>query len=434
MSAPAGPRIFNLFPLLAGTVDDWRGQLPRIAGMGFDWVFVNPFHLTGGSRSLYAVADYYQLDPRFKPDGDSQERLLRRFLQEAEDQGLSVMLDLVINHTAKDSRLVTEHPEWYTRDADGQVRSPFAVDPADESNVTVWGDLAEIDYSERPERAAIVAYWERLIGYYVGLGFHGFRCDAAYKVPGEVWGELITTGREMSPAARFFAETLGAQGAEIEQLRSAGFDYIFNSAKWWDFREPWLLEQYEQFRHLAPSIAFPETHDTTRLAEDRGGDERASRLWYLFAACFSTGVMMPLGYEYGFRRQLHVVETTPEDWEEPAFDLSDFVAAVNRMKAATPVLNQEGPQERVSAPDEGLVGLVRRADDGPERTALLLNPDPDQARTWPAGMLAEVLERPPGEIHEITPEHEPADLSGGGGIELGPREARVFATGSEAGS
>ena len=47
----SGPRIYNLFPLLVGTISAWRAELPRIAAMNFDWVYVNPFHETGGSGS-----------------------------------------------------------------------------------------------------------------------------------------------------------------------------------------------------------------------------------------------------------------------------------------------------------------------------------------------------------------------------------------------
>src|SRR5215213_9783607 len=50
----SGPRIYNLFPLLVGTISAWRAELPRIAAMNFDWVYGNPFHETGRSGSLYA--------------------------------------------------------------------------------------------------------------------------------------------------------------------------------------------------------------------------------------------------------------------------------------------------------------------------------------------------------------------------------------------
>ncbi len=71
-----------------------------------------------------------------------------------------------------------------------------------------------------------------------------------------------------APDLRFFAETLGCTADQVVALADAGFDYIFNSAKWWDFRAPWLLDQYERFRLIAPSIAFPESHDTERLAAE----------------------------------------------------------------------------------------------------------------------------------------------------------------------
>ena len=62
-----GLRIYNLFPTLAGSIAEWTAQLPRIAAMGFNAVYINPFHYTGFSGSLYAVKDYYRLNPRFRP-------------------------------------------------------------------------------------------------------------------------------------------------------------------------------------------------------------------------------------------------------------------------------------------------------------------------------------------------------------------------------
>src|SRR3954470_15871176 len=62
------PRIYNLFPLLVGKVGDWTADLPRIAAMAFDWVYVNPFHEAGFSGSLYAIKDYTRLDPRFRDE------------------------------------------------------------------------------------------------------------------------------------------------------------------------------------------------------------------------------------------------------------------------------------------------------------------------------------------------------------------------------
>lgn len=422
-----GPRIYNLFPLLAGPVQRWSERLPSIADMGFNWVFLNPFHQTGSSGSLYAVKDYYRLDSRLRGDSDrSADELLSEFVQAAERAGIAVMMDLVVNHTARDSALVSRHPEWYVRDEHGNVRSPCAVDPDDAENVTVWRDLAELDYSERPERQEMLDYWRRVVEHYTDLGFHGFRCDAAYKLPGDVWRVLIDAARSKDPTVSFFAETLGAGLDQIAQLEPSGFDYFFNSAKWWDFRADWLLDQYEQFRHVAPSIAFPESHDTERLTRESDGSERESQFWYLFTACFSSGVMMPMGYEYGFRQPLHVVKTRPEDWETPRFDLTGFIAAVNAMKASAPVFNEEGPQQRFTADDRPEVGLLRESATTDQRAAVLVNPDPDTAHALPVEALLAAMERPLTDVREITPLHQGPAPAGGDSIHLMPRAVRVF--------
>lgn len=169
----------------------------------------------------------------------------------------------------------------------------------------------------------------------------------------------------MDGEVEFYAETLGCTIEQVDALGDAGFDYLFNSSKWWDFQAPWLLDQYNQFRHIAPSVAFPESHDTERMAADVGSQDRERlaahlKMRYLFSACFSSGVMMPIGYEYGFTRKMDVVTTTPEDWEEPKVDISQFVADVNAMRAATPAFNVEGPQFRITAPHSPLVGLCRK--------------------------------------------------------------------------
>lgn len=425
-----GPRIYNLFPLLAGSTRDWEAHLPRIAEMGFNWLFLNPFHYPGFSGSLYAVKDYYRLHPMFQGDSlKTPDALLTEFVLQAEGHGVNVMMDLVINHTARDSELVEQHPEWFAREADGSVRSPFAVDPDHPNDVakrTVWGDLAEIDYEHPANLEGLLEYWKALVRHYVELGFHGFRCDAAYKIPGNLWAEIIAAAREIYPDTYFFAETLGCQPEEVVQLHDAGFNYLFNSAKWWDFHADWLLEQYEAYRHIAPSVAFPESHDTERLAAESGGDERVSRLRYLFAAFFSAGVMMPMGFEFGFRHKLDVVKTHPGNWEKPLFDLTDFVRATNETKASAPVLNEEGLQVRFTAPHAPLVGLLRHGSESVGRAVALINSDPQHSHDFSIQEMAEEMAATIEQIREITPLSGHGPLAGHSRLRLAPWEMRVF--------
>ena len=429
-----GVRIYNLFPTLAGPVARWTEHLDRIAAMRFDWIFINPFHAPGGSGSLYAVADYYRLNPLLR-DGETadDDTLLRDFVAAARERGISVMMDLVINHTANDGPLVSERPGWYRHDASGAIVSPSAVDPGDPAHVTVWGDLAELDYRARPERAALVRYFADVARHYAQLGIGGFRCDAAYQVPGDVWSDIIAAVRAVRPAAFFAAETLGCTLEQVAQLDGAGFDALFNSSKWWDFEAPWLLEQYNAFRHIAPSIAFPESHDTPRLGTELGERttdriEAEYRFRYLFAATFSSGVMMPMGYEFGFSRAFDVVRTRPEDWEKPRFDISAFVAEVNAMKAALPTLGVEGAEHRIELGDDAPVALLREGGVELGDVLTLLNPDAGAVR---GAELADVERALGSPAQEVTPEpgSRPAP---NGRIELAPLSARIFVRASAA--
>src|ERR1700738_4628304 len=375
-----GLRIYNLFPTLAATTRKWEAHLPRIAAMGFNAVYVNPFHYPGFSGSLYAVKDYYRLNPRFRGgEPRDDDDLFCAFTEAARGHGLRVIMDLVVNHTSKDSELVASNPDWFTRDARGNVVSPHATDPADPSQKTVWGDLAELDYRP-PQQRQILAYFQQLVRHYMALGFGGFRCDAAYKVPAEVWRSLIDDAKRVSPDVLFCAENLGAPKEAVLALAGARFDYLFNSVKWWDFESPWLLDQYEDFRHIAPSIGFPESHDTERLVSELlaagvpdSKVEPRYRQAYAFAAAYSTGVMMPMGFEYGWSRRLDVVANPDGDPEPGRIDLSHFVAEVNAMKKSIPALNEEGPLRRVSNQAEPLVVLERRTESGADRAFVLLH-------------------------------------------------------------
>jgi starch synthase (maltosyl-transferring) len=172
---PPGPRIYNLFPLLAGPVPAWADHLGRIAGMGFDWIWLNPFHEPGFSGSLYAVKDPYRLHPLLASGGKKPATLLQGFTAAAAKHDIAVMMDLVINHTARDATLLGSHPEWFLRDPDGEPRAPRAVDPVDPRKFTVWTDLAEINYHDPSLHAAQIGYWTELVLHHLKLGFRGFR-------------------------------------------------------------------------------------------------------------------------------------------------------------------------------------------------------------------------------------------------------------------
>src|SRR6266581_22684 len=129
VAAKVGPRIYNLFPTLAGPVDRWAAHAARAAAMGFNWLFLNPIHLTGRSGSLYAINDF-----------------------------------------AVDADLVETHPHWYRWDEVGRPYRPRVADPDNQARVTIWHDLAEFDYNNASSQTEMITFWRGYLHHFVALG------------------------------------------------------------------------------------------------------------------------------------------------------------------------------------------------------------------------------------------------------------------------
>ncbi|MBK5929476.1 alpha-amylase family glycosyl hydrolase [Halochromatium salexigens] len=421
-------KFYNLFPRLAGPFERWTPHLERAAAMGFDWVFVNPIQQLGRSGSLYSIADYFAINEALLASESSlaPEAQVQAMAERAGEQGLSLMIDLVINHCAEDSPLLSEHPDWFVRQ-NNRIAHPFCVEA--NGNKVVWRDLAQFDHQRALQQAddphGLLAYFVRLVEHLIGLGFRGFRCDAAYQLPTALWEQLISRIRDRHPGAVFVAETLGCSPEQTRETAEAGFDAIFNSAKWWDFNGNWLLEQYELTRQIAPSIGFPESHDTRRMFEEFHANADALRQRYLFTALFASGVMMPIGFEFGFRRRLDVVETTPNDWETPNLDLCDFITQVNAIKDAVPVLAGEGRIEWLDHPDPAILVLRKHALQGPGQALLVINKDPWARQRFYVDDLHHLLQSP-GPIRDLSPDWPMAELPAPFEFWLGPGMARVL--------
>jgi starch synthase (maltosyl-transferring) len=233
--------IYNLFPLLAGTVTHWESHTERAADMGFEWIFVNPIQKPGRSGSLYSIADYFQVNPRIVNQESilSPEQQVKAYAQTASHRGLRMMADLVINHCAVDSELTGHHPEWFIHEPDGRIAHPFCMD---NGKKVVWRDLARFNHEHTHDTEGLYRFVYRIVEYLIQLGFEGFRCDAAHQVPRQFWHRLIDDVKKHYPDTVFVAETLGCTADRTKQTAQAGFDYVFNSSKWWDFQSPgsWL--------------------------------------------------------------------------------------------------------------------------------------------------------------------------------------------------
>jgi starch synthase (maltosyl-transferring) len=369
--------LYNLFPLLAGPFTRWGEHFTRAAAMGFEWVFVNPIQQVGASRSLYSVADYFRLNPALLDPTSvgSADDQCRQMIAHGRAAGLRLMIDLVINHCAYDSPLTREHPEWFVREPGGRIANASCEHNGER---VVWTDLAKFDHQHTCDREGLYRYCLGVVEHLLALGFEGFRCDAAYQLPRDFWRRLIHDVKARHPRTRFVAETLGCRLDQTRATARAGFDYVFNSSKWWDFHGWWLLEQYNLVRETVPSISFPESHDTPRLCEELDGNVAGLKQRYLFAALFSAGVMMPMGFEFGLRKPLHVIHTTPNDWQPDGLDLAPFIAEVNAIKKRFPVFLEESPINILPANNPNILLMWKASARYRDEALLILNKDPNR--------------------------------------------------------
>ncbi len=403
MKKPEKMIIYNLFPLLAGKFTDWERHLLRASEMGFNWVFVNPIQRPGKSGSLYSIADYYDFNPVLVDQKSKRvpQEQVKEAIKTAKKLGLNAMVDLVINHCSVDSDLIKSHPEWFLWESKGHVAHPFCNE---DGKKVVWKDLAKFDHRDTKDKEGLFQYFLNIVKFLIELGFEGFRCDAAYQVPKSLWERLIKEIKKEHPDVVFFAETLGCPSDQTRRTASAGFDYIFNSSKWWDFNSPWLMAQYVLTREVVPSISFPESHDTVRLCEELRGNIQGLKQRYLFSALFSAGVMMPMGFEFGFCKRSHVVKTRPEDWEETDIDLTSFITEVNKLKSNQAVFQEEAPTEILYAGNPNVMLMWKASINDQEEALLILNKDIYNKQHFYAESLQELVQAG-APLRDLSPEY-----------------------------
>jgi glycosidase len=162
-----------------GTFKAAESHLSRLKELGVDILWLMPIHEIGKKNrkgtlgSPYSVRDYYSVNSEF---GNLED--LKHFIHAAHEIGMYVILDWVPNHTAWDSVLVNEHPEWYARNWKGDFHPTPWWD---------WSDIIDLDYS-KPE---LRKYMTDAMKYWIAeVGVDGYRCDVAGFVPTDFWNTL----------------------------------------------------------------------------------------------------------------------------------------------------------------------------------------------------------------------------------------------------
>ena len=169
--------IYSVYPQIYSQSGDLAGvtaDLGRIHALGFQVIYLLPVtpigQATGGHPSFaspYCVHDYRAINPALGTQAD-----LLALVQSAHALGMHVILDQVLNHTAWDNGLITQHPEYYLH-SDGNPQNPASIVQA-----FTFADVAQLDY-KTPENG-LAAYMADMLRYWITTyDIDGFRFDGA---------------------------------------------------------------------------------------------------------------------------------------------------------------------------------------------------------------------------------------------------------------
>ena len=212
----------------AGNLRGVTRGLDRIQATGANVIWLMPIFPVGVKNrkdplgSPYSVRDYRAINPDFGTPAD-----LKALVAAVHSRGMKLILDWVPNHTSWDNVWVTQHPEFYVRNEQGELSVPRD----DQGKLTDWTDVAQLDYKSaglRREMIATMRWW--LTTY----GIDGFRVDAAGFVPDVFWREAIPRLRSAVPRPIL----LLAEWGDLKMHRW-GFDLTYAWDSYSDLKTVW---------------------------------------------------------------------------------------------------------------------------------------------------------------------------------------------------
>jgi len=357
-----------------GTFNAFTKDIPQLKELGVKIIWVMPIFpisqtkrkATGGDDSkfasempkeeqhkylgsYYAVSDFKKVNPEFGTIED-----FRNLVKTAHDNGIYVILDWVPNHTGWDHVWIKEHPEYYTKNAKGEIIDPINPETGESWG---WSDVADLNYDNqelRKEMTSDMLHWIK------NENIDGFRCDVASNVPLDFWQQAIPQLRKEKNIFML------AEAWEPELLKDGLFDMAYgweahhtmnriaqgkNTVKDWD---KFMAENESKYSSDDILMNFVDNHDENSwngTVKGRLGkaEEAMTALSYVIPG-------MPLiysGNEYGLSHSLKFFEkdsipkTKGADWE--------LRAKLGKLKAENIALNggkSKGKYTRIKTDDD----------------------------------------------------------------------------------
>ncbi len=339
-------------------------KLDYIESLGVDTIWLTPVLQNDHAPHGYNIIDFFSIAEDLGTRED-----YKRFIEAANDRGLSVLFDLVCNHSAR----THPHFEAAVSDPGSEYRDWYEWREGNEPETYFeWEHIANFNFDHLPVRRHLldaVDKWAPLVD--------GFRCDMAWAVPNNFWRELHDRLKDHDSEFLLLDETI----PYIPDFQAGLFDMHFDSTTYFTLRQiglgqdaDTLLDAIDNraeigFPDHAGFMLYSENHDETRYIVDCGREAAKAALGAVFT--LPGAPMVYAGQEFGQRGKRDDLA-----WEHVDEELQDhtraLAAAHNELTAlSTDASLTAVPHEVVEGGDDRVVAYARSIDD--ETVVVVLN-------------------------------------------------------------
>ena len=389
---------------VSGTLRTAAKRLDAIAAMDFDVVYLPPVHpigisfrkgrnntmnpVEGDPGSPWAIGSAAGGHDALHPDLGTMDDF-DAFVGRTRELGMEVALDLALN-ASPDHPWVTEHPEWFTKRADGSIA--YAENPPKK-----YQDIYPLNFDNDPE--GIYAEVLRVVRLWMDHGVRIFRVDNPHTKPLRFWERLFAEIRSTDPDVLFLAEAF-TRPAMMHTLAKIGFHQSYTYFTW----RNGVLELTEYMRELSGEAAaymrpnfFTNTPDILNEYLQHGGVP-AFKIRAVLAAMLSPTWGIYSGYELCENVPLRPgseeymdsekYQYRPRDWEAAARDgygIADYITELNQIRRAHPALHRLRNLRFHAVDQPELMCFSKRVESVPGRAGsdtvlVVANLDPYQTR------------------------------------------------------
>ncbi|HEX9356191.1 MAG TPA: alpha-1,4-glucan--maltose-1-phosphate maltosyltransferase [Streptosporangiaceae bacterium] len=383
----------------SGTFRSAARRLDAIADMGFDVVYLPPIHPIGttarkGANNVLRAAPGDPGSPWAigAPEGghDAVHPDLGTladfdaFVGRTRELGMEVAIDLALQ-TSPDHPWVTEHPEWFTKRADGRIA--YAENPPKK-----YQDIYPLNFDDDP--AGIYAEVSRVVRHWMAHGVRIFRVDNPHTKPLTFWERFLADIARTDPDVLFLAEAF-TRPAMMAALAEIGFHQSYTYFTWRNS----AAELSDYLRELSgPAAAymrpnfFANTPDILHEYLQHGGPP-AFKIRAVLASMLSPSWGIYSGYELcegtpvrpGSEEYLdsEKYQYRPRDWElaqQGPTGIAPYIAGLNAIRKAHPALHwlRNLRFHHVDQPE--LICFSKRDAQEEDTVLVIVNLDPHQPR------------------------------------------------------